>query len=110
MNIKGSKVFIGLLLLLILVSLFIFRAGGLGTSHNQQLMLETFQSGNGWGYQILLDGKILVHQPTIPAIDTVMPFPNKQSALYLGQLVLERISSNKGFSVSSEEARHSLSY
>ena len=36
--------------------------------------LEIFQSENGWGYQIVIKQKVLIYQPTIPAIDTVAPF------------------------------------
>lgn len=39
--------------------------------------LEIFQSGNGWGYQIIMKQKILIYQPTIPAIDTAIPFPDE---------------------------------
>ena len=40
--------------------------------------LEIFQSENGWGYQIVIKQKVLIYQPTIPAIDTVAPFLTRQ--------------------------------
>lgn len=76
----------------------------------QRLELQTVQLENGWGYKILLNKKTLIYQPTIPAIDTQMPFPDKKSARKVGKIVLEKIAEGKDFSVSKKEIQHSLSY
>ena len=49
--------------------------------------LEIFQSPKGWGYQIIMGQKILIYQPTIPAIDTVMPNSEKKKSRKIGILV-----------------------
>lgn len=65
----------------------------------------------GWlGYQIRMNGKVLIYQPTIPSIDTVIAFPDKESAENIGTLVLNKLAGNRNFSVSREEIQHSLSY
>lgn len=109
MTIKGRKAVICLLLLPVLILLIYFCAGKMGNLHKRQLELQTIQSGNGWGYQIVMDDKIVIYQPTVPAIDTLMAFPSEYSARLLGQLVLKRMKSKENFSVSREEAIHSLS-
>jgi hypothetical protein len=47
--------------------------------------------------------KVLIYQPTIPAIDTIMPFPDENCARKVGGLVLERFNAHLNFSVSKEE-------
>lgn len=80
----------------------------MGSSHDGQPKLQTFQLGNGWGYQIVMNQKVLIYQPTIPAIDTVMPFPDEASAHRIGTLVLERLAANRNFSVSKEDVTNTL--
>ena len=94
----------------ITVYLSFFRGEEMGSSPGRQLELQTFQSGDGWGYQIRMNGKVLIYQPTIPSIDTVIAFPDKESAENIGTLVLNKLAGNRNFSVSREEIQHSLSY
>ena len=70
--------------------------------------LEIFQSENGWGYQIVIKQKVLIYQPTIPAIDTVAPFPDETSTRKVGILVLKRFNAHSDFSVSKEEVLQRL--
>lgn len=79
----------------VLIFLIFIRAEGLGTSRGRQLELQTFQLEDGWGYQIFCDNKLFIYQPTIPAIDTVIPFPDKESAHKIGSLVLKRLKANQ---------------
>lgn len=94
----------------LLFYLSLFRDGEMGSSPGRQLELQTFQSGNGWGYQILMNEKVLIYQPTIPSIDTLMAFPDEGSAKKIGTLVLNKLAGHKDFSVTREEIQHSLSY
>ena len=98
---KGRAWFVpGLVVLpVLLFYLSFFRGEEMGSSPGRQLELQTFQSGDGWGYQ-----------PTIPSIDTVIAFPDKESAENIGTLVLNKLGGNRNFSVSREEIQHSLSY
>ena len=70
--------------------------------------LEILQSENGWGYQIGIKQKVLIYQPTIPAIDTVAPFPDETSTRKVGILVLKRFNAHSDFSVSKEEVLQRL--
>jgi hypothetical protein len=95
-----------------LIALYPHRKTGesVGKLGNQRIEVVTVQLQNGWGYKILLNKKTLIYQPTIPAIDTIMPFPDEKSARKVGKLVVERIAEGKDFSISKEEIQHSLSY
>lgn len=110
MIIKGRKAFWGLVLLPVLVLLFLyFRPGDVGSRGGRQPELQTFQLEDGWGYQIVMNEKVLIYQPTIPAIATQRSFPDEVSARKIGSLVLERINDNKDFSITIGDIEHSLS-
>ena len=91
---KGRAWFVpGLVVLpVLLFYLSFFRGEEMGSSPGRQLELQTFQSGDGWGYQIRMNGKVLIYQPTIPSIDTVIAFPDKESAENIGTLVLNKLA------------------
>ena len=95
--------------LLLLFLLFIFCGERLGSSHKLQPELQTFQLEDGWGYKIMLNGKMLIYQPTIPAIETVRSFPSEEKARKAGLLVLERMKSKEDITLTIDDIIHSLS-
>lgn len=76
----------------------------------RQLEVQTVQWGEGWGYQIVMNGKVLIYQPTIPAIDTLMAFPDEESARVVGSIVLEKLNNNRDFTITITDIQKSLSY
>lgn len=81
-----------------------------GDSFNRRPELQTIQLEDGWGYQIMMNGKVLIYQPSIPAIDTLMAFPDETSARLIGSMVLEKLNQNRDFTVTITEIQKSLSY
>lgn len=77
------------------------------TKPTEQVLYATFQNADGtWGYDILSAGKVLIHQPNIPAIPGNKGFELETQATQLAQLVVRKI--NAGImppSVSSEEVK-----
>ena len=57
----------------------------------QDIKLQTFKSDTGWGYNILIDDKIYVHQPHIPAIPGNRGFKSQEKALFVGNAVLTKV-------------------
>lgn len=49
---------------------------------------------NGFGYDIYLNGKHYVHQPTIPAISGNQGFKTKEQAQRVAELVVHKIRNN----------------
>lgn len=109
MIINGRKALRSLWLLPLLILLILFRSTDVGSRNDRQPELQTFQLQDGWGYRIVMNKKVLINQPTIPAIDTLRPFPTEASARRIGALVLERLTLNKDFSITIDDLRHSLS-
>jgi len=77
------------------------------TKPTEQILYATFQNSDGtWGYDILSAGKVLIHQPNIPAIPGTKGFELETQATQLAQLVVRKI--NAGImppSVSTEEVQ-----
>lgn len=49
----------------------------------------------GYGYDISVDSKILVHQPNIPAVAGNKGFPTAQSARKVANMVIQKIKKNQ---------------
>jgi hypothetical protein len=49
----------------------------------------------GFGYDIRVNGKLLVHQPTIPTVAGNKGFPTEQSARRAANLVIQKIKKNQ---------------
>ena len=43
-----------------------------------------------WGYEILLDKKVYIHQEYLPALEGQQPFSSKKEARKVGRAVLEK--------------------
>ena len=109
MNIKTGNYILWVSLLSLLIIILLHQSIiVIEDEEESQARLEIFQSPKGWGYQIIMGQKILIYQPTIPAIDTVMPFPDEISTRKIGILVLKRFNEHRNFSVSKEEVYQRL--
>ena len=53
-----------------------------------------FNGTRGWGYDILIDGKIYIHQPNVPAIIGNNGFSSEEKAMLTGEFVISKIKNN----------------
>lgn len=67
--------------------------------------LRPFQKPQGWGYDILANGKVFIHQSTIPAIPGQHSFRTKEDALEVGQKVVDRIMRGQMPMVTAKEVQ-----
>ena len=67
------------------------------TDHKNMVLIEsaTFQVPGGWGYNILVDRKIFIHQQTIPSIAGNKIFLTKQDAEKTSNLIIQKITDKK---------------
>lgn len=62
---------------------------------NESLTIKVFRvNKEGWGYQILREGKTLINQPFIPAIEGKIPFADSVKASHTAQLVVNKLQNN----------------
>lgn len=50
-----------------------------------------FPVADGFGYDIIVNGKTKIHQPVIPGIPGNHPFSSRQDALKISQLVIKKL-------------------
>jgi hypothetical protein len=93
---------------LLIISIFLFisisLAWGICTG-SPGYQVETFTVTGGYGYQIKQEGKVIIRQPVIPAIQEKKPFATQNQALTVGNIVKERVEQKKDFSVTVQELR-----
>lgn len=55
------------------------------------IALHTLKMKDGWGYEVLVDNKIYIHQDCIPAINSFKKFRTESDAVLIGNRVVDRI-------------------
>lgn len=58
---------------------------------NSEITVNTFKEETGWGYEVLIDGNVYVHQPNIPAVGGNKGFKTEADARATGDLAAEKI-------------------
>ena len=56
--------------------------------------IDSLNPTSGFGYNILLDGALFIHQNTIPSIPGNTTFSSKENAEKVANLVLEKLKNN----------------
>lgn len=75
------------------------------TNQSGKYNVSTFESDNGWGYQIKKGGKVFIFQPYMPCVAGSKPFPDEESALKTGNVVLLKVNGNEDPTITIEELR-----
>ncbi|HVT85081.1 MAG TPA: DUF4907 domain-containing protein [Chitinophagaceae bacterium] len=60
-----------------------------------QISYTTFNQTSGWGYEILVDGKIFIHQDFVPVLTSKNGFSKKEYAEKAASLVVQKLQHNK---------------
>ncbi len=61
----------------------------------KKIEYKTFQTTNGWGYDILIDKKLAIHQQYIPAIPEKKGFDTEEFAKRAAGSVVDKLKNNK---------------
>jgi hypothetical protein len=61
------------------------------TKSNDTLTFKTFRINSGWGYDIYLNEKLYIHQPSIPAVMGSKCFSKEKYAIKTAQFVIVKI-------------------
>lgn len=60
------------------------------------ITVRAIQTTEGWGYEILADGKVYIRQVNIPAIQGKKSFKSKEDALFVGNKAVRKMVEGKG--------------
>jgi hypothetical protein len=61
-------------------------------AYNDSLQYETYPTGQGWGYRLYHQFRLVVNQPTIPAIAGNRPFKTEKDAKKVAQLAAQKMA------------------
>jgi hypothetical protein len=98
MRMINKKTYIGLALLITLVVV-----GIVFNNRNHHYKVVVIKSEQGWGYDILNENKIIIHQPYMPAVNGDISFGDKYSARKTGLLVVRKLENNLSPRISLDE-------
>ena len=101
---KKSYILLSASLLLVIVIISFSSKPGIN-DHKNMLLVESaaFEIPGGWGYNILVDHKIFIHQEIIPAIEGNKVFASKDDAEKISGLIVQKITSKRMPSVTKRE-------
>jgi hypothetical protein len=73
--------------------------------HEDKIFLNAvpFQTAYGWGYDIMADNKIHIHQEFIPGITGKQGFRSREDALLVGRKVIQKIINNQMPTISEKD-------
>jgi Domain of unknown function (DUF4907) len=75
-----------------LLSDFSSSTTGVDTTKSRNISFTIINGlNNSYGYDIFVDGKLMVHQPSIPAVSGQKGFTKKEDAEKVAQLVVSKI-------------------
>ncbi|MES1220694.1 MAG: DUF4907 domain-containing protein [Bacteroidota bacterium] len=65
-------------------------------SHSpQHIDSRVFKVVNGWGYDILVNDSIMIHQESIPVVQNHQPFARKEQAEKTARLIIQKIKTGQ---------------
>lgn len=70
---------------------------------DRRLRYEAFQTAKGWGYNIRLKDRILIHQESVPAQASDNGFATKSQAEATARLVIKKMRNKEMPSLTKEE-------
>lgn len=65
--------------------------------------MRAVKMNDGWGYEVLVDKKVFIHQDCIPAIPSFRKFSSQEQALAIGSRVVEKLKKGHKPSISLQE-------
>jgi len=60
-----------------------------------QVDCRPFQLSDGWGYDIVAEGKTYIHQDRIPDVSGIRRFATKEDALKVAHLMVDKLKAGK---------------
>jgi len=73
------------------------------SNDHKKINYKTFHLGSGWGYDIIMNGKSVIHQECIPAMAGEKKFPTETQAKQTAELVILKLKNNKVPTLSKTE-------
>jgi hypothetical protein len=104
---KRSLGYLSIALLVIIIGIFYYRTLEKPDNKEKLVLLEvrSIKVDSGWGYDIVKDAKVYIHQVYVPAIPGRHPFKTEADALKVGHEVLARLSTSTLPTISARDLK-----
>ena len=66
-----------------------------GKHKKAEITTKSFQTENGWGYDVLINDTVLIHQDVVPGAPGNNGFKTEAQALLVGKLVVDKMNKSK---------------
>ena len=63
--------------------------------HKKNIDYEIFHGSSGWGYDILVDKKLIIHQACVPVLSEKKGFATEEYARAVAEVVVQKLKNNK---------------
>ena len=63
--------------------------------HKKNIDYKIFHASSGWGYDILVDKKLIIHQECVPVLAQKKGFATEESARAVAKVVVQRLKNNE---------------
>jgi len=73
------------------------------TKNKNHFTAKVFKGFNGWGYDILVNDSLLIHQEFVPVIAGKKGFSKKEQAVQTAQLIINKMKGNQHPAVTTFE-------
>src|SRR5216117_1512294 len=93
--IKRHTIIIMLIALVVSAGIWIMVMNRDHTKKKNRLSAKVFEDRYGWGYDILVNNSLFIHQEYIPVIALNKGFSNKTDAKKAASIVLQKLQQNK---------------
>jgi hypothetical protein len=95
--------FIGGAIFILIFIAFSMKTGNSDDSKMLKVESVPFHNSSGWGYEILVDHKIFIHQENIPALTGKKSFVTKEDAMKIATLVVQKLVRGKQPSITKDD-------
>jgi hypothetical protein len=94
----NKKIFSGIFLFSVCLLVVIVLSN---SSHHYRANVITCHQG--WGYDILLNNRIIIHQPYMPGVSGQVAFTDKRLAQKTGRMIVKKLQNNKSPGITKDE-------
>ena len=98
---RPRYVFLAAVVIAMIITVIMLR--NIPKQNNSALSYKCFKTDNGWGYDIMVNKKIVIHQDLMGSFPGAAGFSSEQQAKAVAAIVIEKIKSGKIPAISREE-------
>ena len=74
--------------------------------HKKNIDYKIFHAPSGWGYDILVDKKLIIHQECVPVLAQKKGFATEESAKAVAKVVVQKLRNNEQPTITYAELTH----